>query len=88
MALKPACDVFGTVKGVGRYELVLRAIDREDKPLPGHVPLLTRRVDLCPGGLSRLRKKIEAGITPPTERKKKAKDNADVPGQKQMALAK
>lgn len=64
MALRPTCDVYGTAKGVKKYEISVFELDEDRKRAP--VPaILYSSPDLCPRALERLKAKIITGTTPP-----------------------
>jgi hypothetical protein len=73
MGLKQACDVFDTVKDVVWYRITI------GQPIgPGVDAALENAIQysvhLSPRGLERLERLIERGLSPPTPRKRKAKE--------------
>lgn len=64
MALKEVCDVFGTAKAVKKYQIMVRPLDDDLKPL---LPVLEKVVAWGPRALERAEKFIERSCSPPSK---------------------
>ena len=67
MALKTACDVYGTTKDIKKYRVMVGIVEENGEILEPWQLIVSK--DMCARAYLRLLNKIDQGTTPPSKRK-------------------